>query len=170
MTVSQSPEESGLCFCAEWVVMMPTADSRRVKGAPILGTSGAGTNEDKAEVRGAKMKKVVGVIRNECGAITGIVLFDLDTREKYRVEPGRDAEALYGRYPVYNEDLDLIGNKGLVILEKTDTNVQVMTCAGYDVDTGDEAQIIAKTDRLQMRIVNASVLTDRDGKKFICTM
>ena len=116
------------------------------------------------------MKKVIGIIRNECGAVTGLVLFDLDTRKKVRVDPGRDAEALYGRYPVYNEELDLIGNKGLIILEKTDSNVQVMTCAGYDVEKGDEAQIIAKTDRLQMRIVNASVLTGPDGKKFICTM
>ena len=116
------------------------------------------------------MKKVVGIIRNECGAITGLVLFDLNTRKKERVEPGRDAEALYGRYPVYNEALDLIGNKGLVILEKTDSNVQVMTCSGFDVERGDEAQIIAKTDRLQMRIVNASVLTDRNGKKFLCTL
>ena len=38
-----------------------------------------------------------------------------------------------------------------------------MTCLGFDVERGDEAQIIAKTDRLQMRIVNASVLTDRNG-------
>ena len=116
------------------------------------------------------MKKVIGIIRNECGAITGLVLFDLDTRKKYKVEPGRDAEALYGRYPVYNETLDLIGNKGLIILEKTESNVQVFTCAGFDVEQGDEAQIIAKTDRLHMRIVNASVLTDQNGKKFICTM
>ena len=43
------------------------------------------------------MKKVIGIIRNECGRITGLVLFDLNTRKKYRVEPGRDAEALYGR-------------------------------------------------------------------------
>ena len=116
------------------------------------------------------MQKVIGIIRNECGAITGLVLFDLNTRKKYKVEPGRDAEALYGRYPVYNERLDLIGNRGLIILEKTDSNVQVMTCAGFDVEQGDEAQIIAKTDRLQMRIVNASVLTDQDGKKFICML
>ena len=116
------------------------------------------------------MKKVIGIIRNECGAITGLVLFDLNTRKKYKVGPGRDAEALYGRYPVYNERLDLIGNKGLFILEKTDSNVQVMTCSGFDVEQGDEAQIIAKTERLQMRIVNASVLTDESGKRFICTM
>ena len=116
------------------------------------------------------MKKVIGIIRNECGTITGLVLFDLNTRKKYVVEPGRNAEALYGGYPVYNEALELIGNKGLVILEKTESNVQVMTCAGFDVEHGDEAQIIAKTDRLRMRIVNASVLTDQNGDKFLCTM
>ena len=116
------------------------------------------------------MKKVIGIIRNECGTITGLVLFDLNTRKKLKVEPGRDAEALYGRYPVYNEELDLIGNKGLVILERTESNVQVMTCSGFDVEKGEEAQIIAKTDRLHMRIVNASVLTDQNGKKFICTL
>ena len=116
------------------------------------------------------MKKVIGIIRNECGTITDLVLFDLNTRNKYKVEPGRNAEALYGTYPVYNEALELIGNKGLIILEKTESNVQVMTCAGFDVEQGDEAQIIAKTDRLQMRIVNASVLTDQNGEKFLCTM
>ena len=47
------------------------------------------------------MKKVIGIIRNECGAIISLVLFDLNTRKKYKVEPGKDAEALYGRYPVY---------------------------------------------------------------------
>ena len=116
------------------------------------------------------MKKVIGIIRNECGAITDLVLFDLNTEKKYKVAPGRNAEALYGGYPVYNETLELIGNKGLVILEKTESNVRVMTCSGFYVAQGDEAQIIAKTDRLQMRIVNASALTDQNGKKFLCTM
>ena len=71
------------------------------------------------------MKKVVGIIRNECGAITGLVLFDLNTRKKERVEPGRDAEALYGRYPVYNEALDLIGNKGLAAALSASYHVSV---------------------------------------------
>ena len=80
------------------------------------------------------MKKVIGILRNECGTITGLVLFDLNTKEKFKAEPGRDAEALYGRYPVYNEELELIGNQGLIILEKTDSNVRVFTCAGSDVE------------------------------------
>lgn len=116
------------------------------------------------------MKKVIGIIRNECGTITELVVFNLDTEEKYAVEPGKDAEAKFGSYPVYDEDLNLIGNKGLIILEKTDSNVKVMTCSGYYVAEGNEDQIIAKTTRLNMRIVNASVLTDRDGHQFICTL
>lgn len=116
------------------------------------------------------MKKVIGIIRNECGTITQLVIFDLDTAEKYTVEPGKDAEAKFGSYPVYDENLEIIGNKGLIILEKTDSNVQVMACSGHYVPVGDEDAIIAKTSRLNMRIVNASVLTDRDGHKFICTL
>lgn len=116
------------------------------------------------------MKKVIGIVRNECGTIVKLVVFDLDTNEKYAIDPAKDAEAQFGRYPVYDEDLELIGNRGLIILEKTDSNVKVMTCSGYYVPTGDEDQIIAKTTRLNMRIVNASVLTDQNGKKFICTL
>lgn len=115
------------------------------------------------------MKKVIGIVRNECGTITNLVVFDLDTSEKYAVEPCKDAEAKFGSYPVYDEALNLIGNKGLIILEKTASNVQVMTCSGYYVPEGDEDQIIAKTTRLNMRIVNAAVLTDKDGHSFICT-
>ena len=116
------------------------------------------------------MKKVIGIVRNECGTIVNLVLFDLETEEKYAVEPGRDAEAKFGSYPLYDEDLHLIGNKGLIILEKTASNVKVMTCAGYYVPEGVEDQIIAKTTRLNMRIVNASVLTDQNGHQFICTL
>ena len=116
------------------------------------------------------MKKVVGIVRNECGTITKLVLFDLDANERYAVDPGKDAEAQFGSYPVYDEGLDLVGNRGLVILEKTAGNVKVMTCSGFYVPEGDEQQIIAKTTRLNMRIVNAAVLTDRDGRKFICTL
>lgn len=115
------------------------------------------------------MKKVIGIIRNECGTITKLVLLDLDTEKKYAVNPGKDTEAQFGRYPVYNDSLQLIGNRGLIILEKTDSNVKVMTCSGYYVPEGDESQIIAKTTRLNMRIVNAAVLTDADGRQFICT-
>lgn len=116
------------------------------------------------------MKKVIGIVRNKCGTITNLVVFDLDTTEKYAMEPGKDAEAKFGSYPVYDENLELIGNKGLIILEKTDSNVKVMTCSGTYVPTGEEDAIIAKTTRLNMRIVNASVLTDKDGKQFICTL
>lgn len=116
------------------------------------------------------MKKVIGIVRNECGTITDLVVFDLDTNEKYAVEPGKDAESKFGSYPVYDENLNLIGNRGLIILEKTDSNVKVMTCSGYYVPEGVEDQIIAKTTRLNMRIVNAAVLTDRNGRKFICTL
>lgn len=116
------------------------------------------------------MKKVIGIVRNECGTITDLVLFDLDNNEKYALEPGKDAEAKFGSYPVYDESLNLIGNRGLIILEKTDSNVKVMTCSGYYVPEGDEDQIIAKTTRLNMRIVNAAILTDRNGHKFICTL
>ncbi len=116
------------------------------------------------------MKKVIGIVRNECGTITKLVVFDLDSDEKYAVDPSMNAEAQFGSYPVYDEALNLIGNKGLIILEKTASNVKVMTCSGYYVPEGDEDQIIAKTARLNMRIVNAAVLTDRNGHKFICTL
>lgn len=116
------------------------------------------------------MKKVIGIVRNECGTITQLVLFDLDTEEKYAIDPGKDAEAKFGSYPVYDEALNLIGNKGLIILEKTDHNVKVMTCAGYYVSEGNEDAIIAKTARLNMRIVNASVLNDRNGHSFLCIL
>lgn len=116
------------------------------------------------------MKKVIGIIRNECGTITYLVLFDTGSSDKYAVEPGKDAEAKFGSYPVYDENLNLMGNRGLIILEKTASNVKVMTCSGHYVPEGDEDQIIAKTTRLNMRIVNAAVLTDREGHKFICTL
>lgn len=116
------------------------------------------------------MKKVIGIVRNECGTIIKLVLFDLDSEEKYALDPCKDAETKYGSYPVYDEELNLIGNKGLIILEKTDDNVKVMTCSGYYVPEGNEDAIIAKTSRLNMRIVNASVLTDQNGNQFICTL
>lgn len=116
------------------------------------------------------MKKVVGIVRNECGMMTHVVVFDLDGKEKYPVDPCGDAEAKFGNYPVYDEKLHLVGNKGLVILEKTASQVKVMTCAGFHVPEGVEDRIIEKTTRLHMRIVNAAVLTDRDGRRFICTL
>lgn len=37
--------------------------------------------------------------------------------------------------------MEAIGNKGLIILEKADTNIKLMTCAGYFVENGVEEQI-----------------------------
>lgn len=116
------------------------------------------------------MKKIIGIVRNECGRIINLVLFDLDSEEKYAVDTCKDAEAKFGSYPVYDENLNLIGNRGLIILEKTADNVKVMTCSGYYVGEGDEEQIIAKTTRLNMRIVNAAVLTDENDHPFIATL
>ena len=116
------------------------------------------------------MKKVIGIIRNECGTICNLVMFDTNSRKKSSVSAPANAEVLFGRYPLYNEKMEVIGNKGLIILEKTDTNVKLMTCAGYFVEDGVEEQIIAKTQRLNMRIVNAAVLADNDNKKHIYTL
>ena len=116
------------------------------------------------------MKKVIGIIRNECGTIFNLVMFDTDSQKKYSVSAPTNAEVLFGSYPLYNEELEVIGNKGLIILEKTDTNIKLITCAGYFVEDGVEEQIIAKTQRLNMRIVNAAVLTDHDNKKHIYTL
>ncbi len=116
------------------------------------------------------MKKVIGIVRNECGTIFNLVMFDTDSRKKYSVSAPSNAEALFGSYPLYNEGIDLIGNKGLIILEKADANIKLMTCAGYFVENSAEDQIIAKTQRLNMRIVNAAVLTDNDNKKHIYTL
>ena len=116
------------------------------------------------------MKKVIGIIRNECGTISDLVMFDTDSRKKYSVSAPTNAEVLFGSYPLYNEEMEVIGNKGLVILEKTDIAVKLITCAGFFVEDGVEDQIIAKTQRLNMRIVNAAVLTDHDNKKQIYTL
>ncbi len=116
------------------------------------------------------MKKVIGMIRNECGTIEKLVMFDADSRQKYLVSAPENAEVLFGRYPLYNEEMEVIGNRGLIILEKTDTAVKLITCAGSFVEDGVEDQIIAKTQRLNMRIVNAAVLTDNDSKKHIYTL
>lgn len=116
------------------------------------------------------MKKVIGIIRNECGTILNLVAFDTDSRKKHSVSAPANAEVLFGGYPLYNEEMEVIGNKGLIILEKTDTNIKLMTCAGYFVEDGVEEQIIAKTQRLNMRIINAAVLTDNDNKKHIYTL
>ena len=116
------------------------------------------------------MKKVIGIIRNECGTIFNLVMFDTDRRKKYSVSAPANAEVLFGSYPLYNEEMEVIGNKGLIILEKTDTNITLMTCAGYFVEDGVEEQIIAKTQRLNMRIVNAAVLAENDKKKHIYTL
>ena len=116
------------------------------------------------------MKKVIGIIRNECGTIVNLVMFDTDSRKKYTVSAPENAEVLFGSYPQYNEETEVIGNKGLIILEKTDSAVKLITCAGFFVDDGVEDQIIAKTQRLNMRIVNAAVLTDNDNKKHIYTL
>lgn len=59
---------------------------------------------------------------------------------------------------VFKNYYDII--RGLIILEKTGVRVKLMTCAGFFVEDGVEDQIIAKTERLNMRIVNAAVLTD----------
>ena len=116
------------------------------------------------------MKKVIGIIRNECGTIFNLVMFDADSRKKYSVSAPENAEVLFGSYPLYNEEMEIIGNKGLIILETTDKNIKLMTCAGYFVEDGVEAPIIAKTQLLNMRIVNAAVLTDNDNKKHIYTL
>lgn len=116
------------------------------------------------------MKKVIGIVRNECGTIFNLVMFDTDSGIKYSVSAPANAEVLFGCYPLYNEEMEVIGNKGLIILEKTNATVKLMTCAGYFVEDGVEEQIIAKTERLNMRIVNAAVLTDRDEQKHIYTL
>lgn len=116
------------------------------------------------------MKKVIGIVRNECGTILNLVMFDTDSHKKYSVSAQDNAEVLFGSYPLYNEKMEVIGNKGLVILEKTVTAVKLITCAGFFVEDGVEDQIIAKTQRLNMRIVNATVLTDKDEQKYIFTL
>ena len=116
------------------------------------------------------MKKVIGMIRNECGTMVSLVIFDTDSRKKYLVTAPENAEVLFGSYPLYNEGMEVIGNKGLIILEKMGTVVKLITCAGCFVEDGVEDQIIAKTQRLNMRIVNAAVLTDTDDKKHIYTL
>ncbi len=116
------------------------------------------------------MEKVIGIIRNECGTILNLVMFDTDSRKKHLVSAPANTEVLFGSYPLYNEKMEVIGNKGLVILEKTGTAVKLITCAGFLVEDGVEEQIIAKTQRLNMRIVNAAVLTDNDNKKHIYTL
>lgn len=110
------------------------------------------------------------MVRNECGIISHLVLFDMSSREKSLAAAPVSAEALFGRYPLYNEKMEIIGNKGLIILEKAGANVKLMTCAGFYVDDGVEEQIIAKTQRLNMRFVNAAVLTDADQQKHIYTL
>ena len=116
------------------------------------------------------MKKVIGMVRNECGTIVDLVMFDTDSREKSLVAAPVGSEALFGCYPLYNDKMEVIGNKGLIILEKTGENVKLMTCAGFFVDDGVEEQIIAKTQRLNMRIVNAAVLTDANQQKHLYTL
>lgn len=116
------------------------------------------------------MEKVIGIVRNECGTLLNLVMFDTDSRKKYLAAAPANAEVLFGSYPLYDENMDVIGNKGLVILEKTGPRVTLMTCAGFFVDDGVEDQIIAKTERLNMRIVNAAVLTDPNQQKHICTL
>lgn len=88
----------------------------------------------------------------------------------YLVSAPVNAEVLFGSYPLYNEKIEVIGNKGLVILEKVGTAVKLITCAGMFVEDGVEDQIIAKTQRLNMRIVNAVVLTEQDEQKHIYTL
>lgn len=73
------------------------------------------------------MKKVIGIIRNECGTILNLVMFDTDSRKKYSVSAPANAEVLFGSYPIYNEKMEVIENKGLIILEKTDTNMKLIS-------------------------------------------
>ena len=116
------------------------------------------------------MKKVIGIVRNECGTMVNLVMFDMDSQKKYLVTAPVNAEVLFSRYPLYNEKVEVIGNKGLIILEKTGVTVKLITCAGFFVDDGVEDQIIAKTERLNMRIVNAIVLADENKQKHIYTL
>lgn len=55
----------------------------------------------------------------------------MDSQKKYLTTAPSNAEVLFGSYPLYNERMEIMGNKG---------------------------QIIAKTERLNMRFVNAVVL------------
>lgn len=116
------------------------------------------------------MKKVIGIVRNECGTMMNLVVFDTDSAQKYLITAPTNADVLFSGYPLYNEDLEVIGNKGLVILEKSETSVKLITCAGAFVENGVEEQIIAKTQRLNMRFINAVVLTDVDNQKHIYTL
>lgn len=113
------------------------------------------------------MNKVIGIIRNECGTILNLVMFDTNNRKKYSILAPENVEVHFSSYPLYNEKMEVIGNKGLIILEKTDSNITLITCAGYFVEDGVEEEIIAKIQRLNMRIVNAVVLADNDNKKHI---
>lgn len=45
-----------------------------------------------------------------------------------------------------------------------------MNCTGYYVPEGNEESIIAKTTRLNMRIVNATIIKNKNGHKFICVL
>ena len=116
------------------------------------------------------MKKVIGIVRNECGTILNLVIFDMDSQKKHLITAPSNAEVLFGSYPLYNEKMEVIGNKGLIILEKTGVTVKLMTCAGFFVEDGVEDHIIAKTERLNMRIVNAAVLIDQNKQKHIYTL
>ena len=61
------------------------------------------------------MKKVIGIIRNECGALLNLVMFDMNSQKKYSVSAPENAEVLFGSYPLYNEEMEVIGNKGLIM-------------------------------------------------------
>lgn len=111
--------------------------------------------------------RVIGIVRNECGRIVNLVMFDMKLKEKYLVKPSKNAEISFGTYPLYNEDLEIIGNRGLVLLNKNKNNIELITCNGLYVDDGIEEAIIAKTDRLNMRFINADIFEDSDGNKSI---
>lgn len=113
------------------------------------------------------MKKIIGIVRNDCGTIVNLVIFDMENNKKILIQPTRNSEVLFGKYPLYNKNLNLIGNKGLVILEKINSNIKLITCAGLYIDDGIESQIIAKAERLNMRFINADVMQDNNNQKFI---
>ena len=113
------------------------------------------------------MKKAIGIIRNDHGQIAKLVILDAETGAREAIAPGNNAETLFGRYPEYNEALKITGSVGLVLVSKRDNEIRLVTIAGKYPDFTEEAPVISKIRRLDLRIVNGDIITCSDGAEHL---
>lgn len=109
------------------------------------------------------MEKVIGIVRDDHGQIAKLVTIDTERGVKEMIGAGKNAETIFARYPEYSGAMEIVGNRGLVLVDKRGNDIQLVTVAGKLAELTDVNPVIAKIHRLNLRIVNGDIITDHEG-------